>query len=161
MHASAARLPPAGLCTCSKVRGLARRLTSLYDAELARHRLTVTQYAALSRLMRADTALSVAELARQLQMDRTTTSRLVGPLESEGLLARADALAAGRDPRARPLELTAKGRRRLLAAVSAWQAAQQQVDTLLGAPLQAALNKAADAAGHALAHASVEPPEVA
>jgi DNA-binding MarR family transcriptional regulator len=53
---------------------LARRLTALYDAKLARHGLTVTQYAALAMLMHAPRPLSVAALARRLQMDRTTTS---------------------------------------------------------------------------------------
>jgi DNA-binding MarR family transcriptional regulator len=152
-------LPPAGSCTCSKVRGLARSLTSLYDAELARHGLTVTQYAALATLMHGQRALSVAALARRLQMNRTTTSRLVGPLEQEGLVARVEVRGVGGDARARPLQLTSKGRRRLLAAVPSWHAAQKQVETLLGAPLQDALNRTADAAARALATASVENPE--
>ena len=161
MHANEPDLlPPAGVCTCSKVRSLARRLTGLYDAELARHGLTVTQYAALVTLMRAQSALSVADLARRLQMDRTTTSRLVGPLVSSGLAARIDVRTSGGDTRARPLQLTAKGRKRLLSAVPSWQIAQKQVEALLGTPLQAALGRAADAANRALSGAAAEGPEV-
>lgn len=144
-------LPPAGLCTCSKVRGLARRLTGLYDAELAPHGLTVTQYAALAVLARAGEPLPVAALARKLQMDRTTTSRLVVPLESDGLLARVAPGRSAGDARSRPLGLTAKGRRRLRAAVPAWRAAQAEVARLLGASLEGDLHRVADAAGRALA----------
>jgi DNA-binding MarR family transcriptional regulator len=143
----------AGPCTCSRVRELARRLTALYDAALAPHGLTVTQFAALAALHRADAPLAVADLARRLQMDRTTTSRLVVPLESEGLVARTEERGAGADARARPLRLSAQGRRRLLAAVPAWRIAQQRVERQLGAPLHAELQRVAVAAGRALAEA--------
>lgn len=155
MHAKA--LPAAGSCTCSRVRGLARRLTALYDAALAPHGLTVTQYAALVTLVRSDEPLPVAELARRLDMDRTTTSRLVGPLETEGLVTR---VAAGSgDARSRPLRPTPKGRRRLAAAVPAWEIAQRDVETMLGERLRASLHATAEAAGRALAAAAVEPTE--
>jgi len=155
MHANLV-LPVRGSCTCSKVRGLARRLTGIYDAALAPHGLTVTQYAALVAIARVEGALAVADLAQRLQMDRTTTSRLVGPLERAGLIARVDARKArgerlNGDARTRPLQLTAKGERRLRAATPAWQDVQGRVDALLGARLQAALMQAADAAGSALA----------
>jgi DNA-binding MarR family transcriptional regulator len=145
--------PPAGLCTCSKVRGLARRLTGLYDTALAAHGLTVTQYAALAVLARAGEPLAVSDLARRLQLDRTTTSRLVAPLESAGLVVRASARGDGGDRRARPLRLTSSGRRRLRAAVPAWRAAQAEVARLLGAPLHEALHRVAESAGRALAGA--------
>lgn len=150
MPSPAITLPPAGLCTCSKVRGLARRLTTRYDAALAPHGLTVTQYALLATLARAQAPLPVVELARRLAMDRSTTSRLAAPLEAAGLLTRADPLDGG-DPRARPLALTASGRRRLLAAVPAWRNAQREVDALLGEALCTQLNTTAEAALAALA----------
>lgn len=152
-------LPPAGSCTCSRVRGLARRLTALYDTALAPHGLTVTQYAALVVLMRADQPLAVAELARRLQMDRTTTSRLVGPLEAEGLVARS--AAGSDDARARPLRPTAKGRRRVQAAIPAWSAAQRRVESILGGELCESLHRSTQAAGRALAAAAIEPAEAA
>lgn len=145
MHAS---LPPAGLCHCSGVRRLARGLTAVYDAALAAHGLTVTQYAALAALARSGTPLAVADLARRLQMDRTTTVRLVGPLESAGLVARA---GDATDRRSRPLRLTPAGRRRLRAAIPAWRAAQQQVEARLGGRLAHELRANAEAATRALA----------
>jgi DNA-binding MarR family transcriptional regulator len=151
--ADANALPPAGLCTCSKVRGLARRLTGLYDAALAPHGLTVTQYAALAVLARAREPLTVSDLATRLQLDRTTTSRLVAPLESAGLVVRVTARGDDGDRRARPLGLTSSGRRRLRAAVPAWRAAQGEVTRLLGAPLHQALHRVAESAGRALAAA--------
>lgn len=157
VHMHANSLPAAGSCTCSRVRGLARRLTALYDAALAPHGLTVTQYAALVVLVRSDESLAVAELARRLQMDRTTTSRLIGPLETEGLVARSAADKG--DARARPLRATPKGKRRLRAAVPAWSVAQRNVESILGGALCASLHKSAEAAGRALAAAAIEPAE--
>ena len=151
-------LPPAGSCICSRVRGLARRLTALYDAALAPHGLTVTQFAALAALLRSAEPLAVADLARRLQMDRTTTSRLVGPLEAEGLVARVD--TARGDARSRPLRATARGRRRIEAAMPAWQEAQRSVGSILGERLCATLHRSAEAAGRALAAAAVEPGEL-
>ena len=95
-------LPAPESSTCAKVRGLARRLTGLYDVALSAHGLTVTQYAALATLARASDALPVAELARRLQMERTTTTRLVAPLLAGGLLARLDGRKILGDGRARP-----------------------------------------------------------
>ena len=136
----------------------------MYDAALAPHGLTVTQYAALVAVARVENGLAVADLAQRLQMDRTTTSRLVGPLERAGLVARVDASRARGerlrgDARTRPLQITAKGERRLRSATPAWQDVQSRVDALLGVDLQAALMQAADAAGRALAAVDIEPAE--
>jgi DNA-binding MarR family transcriptional regulator len=159
MHPNALDLPAAGSCTCSKLRGLARRVTGLYDAALAPHRVTVTQYAALATMARSGAPIPVAQLARRLQMDRTTTSRLVGPLEAEGLVVRVDARKSYGDARARPLQLTAKGRRRLAGALPAWQAAQRDLAAILGEGLSTRLHRATEAATHALVAASIEPTE--
>jgi DNA-binding MarR family transcriptional regulator len=160
MHASPSAtiaLPPAGSCTCTKVRGLARRLTGLYDVALSAHGLTVTQYAALATLARAADVLPIADLARRLQMDRTTTTRLVAPLLAAGLLARLDGRKTRGDGRARPLQLTPKGRRRLASAIPAWRRAQHEVGKLLGARLREMLERTADEADRALLAACLEP----
>ena len=160
MHANVPPLPVAlpapESSTCAKVRGLARRLTGLYDLALSAHGLTVSQYAALATLARASDALPVAELARRLQMERTTTTRLVAPLLAGGLLARLDGRKTRGDGRARPLQLTAKGRRRLSAAIPAWRRAQHEVGKLLGARLRAMLERTTDAADRALVAACLE-----
>jgi len=122
----------------------------LYDVALSAHGLTVTQYAVLATLARASRALPVAELARRLQMERTTTTRLVAPLLAGGLLARLDGRKIRGDGRARPLQLTSKGRRRLSAAIPAWRRAQHDVGKVLGARLRVMLECTADAAHRAL-----------
>jgi DNA-binding MarR family transcriptional regulator len=82
-------------------------LTGFVRRRAVVHGLTVTQYAALATLARASDA-PVAELARRLQMERTTTTRLVAPLLAGGLLARLDGRKIRGDGRARPLRLTSK-----------------------------------------------------
>lgn len=158
--ARAAPLPPAGSCTCSQVRGLARRLTGVYDAALAEHGLTVTQYAALMTLARAAAPLAIGEIAHRLQMDRSTTTRLLAPLEREGLVAQPAAAHLRRgerlDQRARLLRLTPRGERRLRAAIPSWSIAQQQVDALLGATLVQSLARVTRAAADALATEAME-----
>jgi hypothetical protein len=119
-------LPPAGRCTCFKVRRLARQLTARYDSALAGSGLTVTQYAALSTLARADEPLPVARLARELGMDRTTTSRLVHPLERDGRLARADCAAGCRCARS-SLVITGGGGR--LRGYPGWELSQRVAPT--------------------------------
>jgi DNA-binding MarR family transcriptional regulator len=153
MTAADLPLPPAGRCTCFKVRRLARQLTALYDDALAGSGLTVTQYAALSTLARAEEPLPVARLAHALGMDRTTTSRLVHPLERDGLLARAEGAQAAVDARARPLIITGAGRRRLRAAIAGWEQAQRDVARALGHELDASLRSVADAANRKLGEA--------
>lgn len=147
------RMPAAGSCTCFKVRRLARRLTSLYDDALARSGLTVTQYSALAALARADGAVTVAQLGQALGMDRTTTSRMVNPLERDGLVERASGETV--DARARPLAITRDGRRRLQAAAAGWEQAQRAVALALGPRLDASLREVTDAANRKLRVAGV------
>lgn len=149
------RMPAAGSCTCFKVRRLARRLTALYDDALARSGLTVTQYSALATLARAADPMTVARLSQALGMDRTTTSRMVNPLERDGLVERAS--GEGIDARARPLAITREGRRRLQAAVAGWEQAQQAVALALGPRLDTSLREVTDAANRKLRAAGVAP----
>lgn len=160
--AASGELPPAGSCTCSQVRGLARRLTGIYDAALLPHGLTITQYAALMTLARVAGALAIGDLAQRLQMDRSTTSRLLAPLQRDGLVSQAAGVDRA-DHRARFVRLTARGERRLRAAVPAWSGAQQQVEALLGVPLARSLAGAARRATRALVapQQSRRPPSVA
>jgi DNA-binding MarR family transcriptional regulator len=136
------------------VRHLARQLTALYDDALAGSGLTVTQYAALSTMARADEPLPVARLARALGMDRSTTSRLVNPLERDGLLARAEGAETAVDARARPLVITGEGRRRLRVAIAGWEQAQRNIARVLGHELDASLRLVTDAANRKLGAAS-------
>jgi DNA-binding MarR family transcriptional regulator len=114
-------------CACHKVRMAARSVTRMYDEVLRPTGLRATQLAVLVAVATGEAA-SIAALAQVLGMDRSTLTRNLGPLESEGLVA------IGREGwrRRRSLEITKKGRARLGAALPLWQKAQSLLKAKLG-----------------------------
>ncbi len=106
-------------CTCSLVRGAARRLTQYYDEALKETGLKVTQYGLLSTIDRMDRP-SVTDLADRLDLDRTTLTRNLAPLRDAGWVRLAD----GVDRRTRSVELTAAGRDLLALARPHWRRAE-------------------------------------
>jgi DNA-binding MarR family transcriptional regulator len=124
--ASAATL---SVCTCTRLRKAARRVSQIYDRSLAAVGLTVTQYGLLAHLARYD-GIGVGALAEKLIMDPTTVTRNLGPLERQGLVVlKADVS----DRRARTLHLTAGGRKALERARPAWARAQRDIEAAYGA----------------------------
>jgi DNA-binding MarR family transcriptional regulator len=106
-------------CHCLAARQNARAITRLYDDHLRGHGLKATQFSVLVALALRG-ASPIGALARGLGLERTTLTRSAAVLEQKGWIA-ADRSA---DPRARPIKLTASGRRKLEAAFPAWKAAQ-------------------------------------
>ncbi|HYF59899.1 MAG TPA: MarR family winged helix-turn-helix transcriptional regulator [Burkholderiaceae bacterium] len=134
---------PAG-CTCARLRRLTRRVSALYDRELAAVGLRVGQYSILMTLRHAAGAagLGLGEAAERLDMDRTTLTRTLRPLADAGWVE------IGVDPddaRQRRLRLTADGGARLDAARPHWRRAQLEVERLLGAAQVASLHDWLDA----------------
>lgn len=124
------------VCNCAALRQAARHVTRYYDACLAGIGLRITQYVILSRLARAGTgpgaqggAITMAELAATMAMDRSTLGHNLRPLERDGLVTIAPAAA---DRRARAVSLTATGRRRMDEARDAWNRAQQGFEAKFG-----------------------------
>lgn len=68
--------------------------------------VTFTQFTILDHIARAHGELPLADLHGLLQVEKSTTTRLLGPLVDKGLIARAQ----GRDARAVLLVLTTAGR---------------------------------------------------
>lgn len=68
-------------CTCARLRRLTRRMTALYDRELAPTGLRLTQYSLLATLRREGGAVGIAvsDLAAAMDMDRTTLTRNLRP----------------------------------------------------------------------------------
>ncbi|WP_157268425.1 MarR family winged helix-turn-helix transcriptional regulator [Azohydromonas aeria] len=126
-------------CTCSRLRRLTRRVTAVYDRELAAVGLRVTQYALLATLRRAAGAqgLAVSELAERMDMDRTTLTRNLKPLIGQGYAA---LVADARDARVRRALLTAEGAAALDAAQPHWLCAQLEVNRTLGEATVAGLH---------------------
>ena len=107
-------------CHCLAARRQARKITRLYDAHLRPHGLRATQFSVLVALELGGGA-RLGALAESLGLDRTTLTRSAALMERTGWLE----AASSADARERPLRLTAAGRRKLLAALPAWRAAQR------------------------------------
>ena len=121
-------------CTCSLVRGVARRLTQYYDEALKETGLKVTQYGLLSTIDRMDRP-SVTDLAERLDLDRTTLTRNLAPLRQAGWVRQ----AAGPDRRTRSVELTETGREILALARPHWRRAEVALRQRAGGDVTAAL----------------------
>ena len=67
-------------CYCAAVRTAARKTTALYDAALEPAGLTLAQYSLLRKIERAGT-VSLTELGRMADLDRSTVGRNVKVLE--------------------------------------------------------------------------------
>ncbi len=99
---SVAQLPEiAETCACLNVRKAARAVTQLYDEVLQPSGLRATQFNLLVAIALAGEA-PVTRLADALVMDRTTLTRNLKPLESQGLIT----IEAGTDRRVFHLDAT-------------------------------------------------------
>jgi DNA-binding MarR family transcriptional regulator len=126
-------------CTCARLRRLTRRITAVYDRELAAVGLRVTQYSLLSTLRREAGAagMAVSVLAERMDMDRTTLTRNLKPLIDQGLAALA---ADPQDARVRRALITEAGQAALAAAQPHWKRAQLEVNRTLGEATVAGLH---------------------
>ena len=129
-------------CTCLRARRATRQLTQIYDAALKPVRLTVNQFGVLAHLygsMRdGPNHLSTGALADLIGKHPSTLNRDLKPLKARGFVA--DAIDPT-DRRVRALQLTSKGRTRLLRAVPYWRRAEVQVREALGVESALALNR--------------------
>ena len=73
------------LCYCAAVRAAARKTTALYDAALAPAGVTLAQYSLMRRIERAGT-VSLTQLGRLAEFDRSTVGRNVKALEGLGFV---------------------------------------------------------------------------
>ena len=115
------------LCYCSAVRAAARKATALYDAALAPAGVNVAQFGLLRRIERVGT-ISLTELGRMSELDRSTVGRNVKVLERLGLVH----CVAANDQREAPVRLTPAGARALRQATPLWDVAQRKVESALG-----------------------------
>ena len=118
----------ASVCYCSSLRAAARKTTALYDAALAPVGINVAQFGLLRRIERAQ-PVSLTEIGRLADLDRSTVGRNVKVLERLGLVRLADA----EDQREAAVTLTPAGADVLLRAAPRWEEAQRYVEAALGA----------------------------
>ncbi|OLF52555.1 MarR family winged helix-turn-helix transcriptional regulator [Pseudomonas chlororaphis] len=114
-------------CLCTNLRRAARGVSRFYDGALDGFGINVAQYSLLSNLQRLDQP-SISSLAEAMGLDRSTLGRNLRVLEGEGLVR----MSEGEDQRNRIVQLTEEGRQRLMAALPAWEAAQQRLIDRLG-----------------------------
>jgi DNA-binding MarR family transcriptional regulator len=89
-----------------------------------------------------------AQVCEILQLDVSTLSRNVKPLQAHGWLE----VVPEDDARSQPFRLTPKGRRLVEKAIPAWEKAQQQASDLLGSEGVALLDNAVKKMGLAQSH---------
>jgi DNA-binding MarR family transcriptional regulator len=114
-------------CTNFKLRQLVRRVSQLYDQELAKAGLKTTQYSLLSHALRLG-PIRPGDLAAAMTMDASTLTRNLKPLVAAGWLE----LAPGDDGRSRSVRITPAGRDKRDQARAHWKAAQQALNAQLG-----------------------------
>jgi DNA-binding MarR family transcriptional regulator len=117
-------------CLGFAVRRSARALAQYFDAALAPAGIKATQFALLNAVFLLDRP-GIQTLAEALGMDRTTLTRNLRPLETQGLVV----LRAGVDRRERHVALSERGETTLSAAQRLWEAAHGRLIDGLGPEL--------------------------
>jgi DNA-binding MarR family transcriptional regulator len=115
-------------CLCLHVQRAARALARRFDAALRPLGLTNGQFSLMMSLNRPQPA-PMGSVATLLDMDRTTLTAALKPLQRRGLVT---VIADPRDARSRLLTLTPEGTAVLAQAVPVWTATHAQVDDDLG-----------------------------
>lgn len=132
----------AGTCIAVRLRLLNRVVTNLYDDALRPLGLKVSQLNILTVTAKLGLARP-AQVCDILQLDASTLSRNVKPLQAHGWLE----IMPDEDARAQPFRLTPQGKRLIEKALPAWEEAQRQATELLGEEGVALLDKAARKVG--------------
>ena len=115
------------LCPAFKIRAASRIITQLFDEILKPSGLQVTQFTVLIGVHILDSP-SISKLAKGLVMDRTTITRGLKPLESEGLIK----IVSGDDKRTHFVKLTTKGIKALEKTLPYWEKARAIVSEEFG-----------------------------
>jgi DNA-binding MarR family transcriptional regulator len=110
-------------CAAMILRKAARSVTKIYDQALEPSSLNASQVTLLATL-RALGPLDFADLARILQIDRSTLSRNLSVAAGRGLIR----MEVGADRRTRQVSMTRAGARSLAAAYPLWLRAQEALE---------------------------------
>jgi DNA-binding MarR family transcriptional regulator len=115
-------------CACTRLRTAARLVTRAYDDALRPAEIKASQLSVLAAIDAVELA-SIAALSKVLAMDRTTLSRNLQPLVTQGLVT----LAEGAGGRAKSARITKAGQAKLKEAVPLWRKAQAALTGQAGA----------------------------
>lgn len=114
-------------CYCVLLRRAARKTTAIYDDALASTGINIAQFSLLRRIARAR-CISLTELAREADLDRSTIGRNTKVLAKMHLIE----TKCGDDHREALIGLTASGEALLHQATPLWQTAQTEIEALFG-----------------------------
>jgi DNA-binding MarR family transcriptional regulator len=135
------------MCFAARARRLNRVLSALYDDRLRSLGISIGQLDMLVTLMMSGEVMRPAELARAMQMERSTVSRNVAKLEQLRLVE----VRQGDGKRDKLLFVTQSGERVVAEAEDGWGQAQEEARSLLGhegvAALETLTSRAARAGG--------------
>ncbi|GGC46014.1 MarR family winged helix-turn-helix transcriptional regulator [Chelatococcus reniformis] len=127
-------------CLCRRVQRASRSVGRRFDDAFRAVGLTNWQFTMLMALS-VQRSRSINEIAAELGMDRTTTTKNLRPLERRGLITiRLD----DQDGRVRRVALTQEGNQLLMVAVGAWQAVNDRLAAALTDEQLEALRTALD-----------------
>ena len=108
-------------CACTMLRKASRALTRHYDHALARHGISIVQFAILRNIDRIGTP-ELSPLAEVMVMDRTSLYRALSSMAKHGWIAIGEARG-----KAKAVHLLAAGRDMLAACDGDWMAMQRDV----------------------------------
>lgn len=114
-------------CACQNLRRLSRVVTRIYDQELRRANLEVTQFGLLTALAAVGEA-NQKRLSTGFAMDSTTLTRTLGLLRKQGWIH----ARRGKDRRERLFSLTGAGKRQMAMAQPHWERAERRLRKELG-----------------------------
>ena len=118
-------------CACFNVRKTSRMITQLFDHALKPSGIKATQFTLLGVLAN-NGEMAIKDLASSLGMDRTTLTRGIVRLETEGLIKSCE----GHDARQRFVSLTTQGIKQLNESIPYWEKAQDAMKNGLGENFQ-------------------------
>jgi DNA-binding MarR family transcriptional regulator len=135
-----------------RARLLSRAVTAIYDDKLRPFGTSSAQFALLAVI--GQTAPTTrAEIARHQHLDKSTLTRNLRTILSEGWV---EEVRDNADGRSRPIALTAAGKELLIQAQPAWLAAQGEARALLGKDGMTAVISTADRIMHPSEHSAAE-----
>src|ERR1700730_3472937 len=114
-------------CACQNLRRLSRVVTRIYDQELRRAGLEITQFGLLNALAAVGEA-NQKRLSAGFAMDSTTLTRTLGLLGKQGWVR----ARRGKDRRERLFRLTQEGQRQMTTAQPHWERAERRLRKELG-----------------------------
>jgi DNA-binding MarR family transcriptional regulator len=114
-------------CACQNLRRLTRLVTRIYDQELRRAGLEITQFGLLTALATTGEA-NQKLLSAGFAMDSTTLTRTLGLMRKQGWVQ----VRRGKDKRERLFSLTLAGKRQMALAQPYWELAENRLQQELG-----------------------------